>query len=415
MFFLGAIFGTVGLLTACFNIWGPDFRHNDNEATNERLAQLKNTIALSVQGLFVFLILLFAFVPAVRDPCFGDDPATRKQTELLIVVCVLFALACYPSFVAQGTLNEIAAHLPQRADMAPLSQLAWIGGVSCALLMGLLRVALRSALHDNFDTQGVIFLGTSAALSFSGIAVQPLVQSQLLYKKPPPVDGPARPEQEEEEEEPPNAAGGDGETEPLLAPAPVDVHVQARARATSQDRLAAKPMSLQQVLVRLWPYYFVMAFDFFYMMALYPGVLSVLQGKNQTSSFFTDILFLAFNFGDFVGKVLPSFLPLAKERIRVRIVLMCAEVVTLAPLVVFSALFDELHIQAFAYVLAGVMAACHGYISVCTIGAVSALAEHWHEVERRRAGELCFSSCFFGVGIGSLLAVGLNYTPLVSP
>ena len=48
-------------------------------------------------------------------------------------------------------------------------------------------------------------------------------------------------------------------------------------------------------------------------------------------------------------------------------------------------------------------------------GAVSALAEHWHEVERRRAGELCFSSCFFGVGIGSLLAVGLNYTPLVSP
>jgi hypothetical protein len=421
MFFLGAVFGIVGLLTACFNIWGPDSRNAHDDAANERSARRKFLAALLAQGFFVFLILLLSFVPMVRDPAFGHDPAERKQTTMLVVVCVLFSLACYPSFVAQGTLNEIAAHLPQRKGMPAPAQLAWVGGVSCALFMGVLREILRAALPDNIDLQGILFLGSSAFLSVLGITSLPTIQRQLQAGAPESGQG----GDVRDIHRAATTAEDGGESAPLLAENTLDLQ---QAAAVSEGRPAVEdpqappeaalchvpPRSLLQVVSDLRWYYVVMAADFFYMMALYPGVLSVIQGTARTSSAFTDHLFLAFNAGDFLGKVLPLFLPLDAERIRPRLVMLFLEVATLGPLVVLSALLPELHITPLAYVLAITMAAVHGYISVGTINAVSTLATSWHAVERRRAGELCFSMCFAGVGLGSILAIGLNYTPLVA-
>jgi len=388
MFFFGTVFGGVGLLVALINMTVIDPRNVTDDMVNQRRVRRIFVLALLTQSAAVLAMLLLSFVPPLREPCFGRDPSRSSQAILLGTLTALFGLASYVSFVAQATLNEVAAHLPALTGMMPPSQLAWLGGVCCALLMGTLRLTLRLALRDNLDVQGVIFLGITALLSLSGVLVMPVIHRQLHAH--------------------PSAGAGTGGLE---------VHVH-HVNATGDDTQAllghgsAPPRSLVQVCRALGGYYFIMGADFAYVYILYPGVISVIQGKSHSTAEFTDYLFFALNTADFVGKILPSIVPLAAARLGTRYALLLFEVCVLAPLVCLAAALPALHISALALTLTVIVATLHGYLSLGTINAVVELIAHWPDVERRRAGEMIFTCCVIGAGLGSFVAMGLNYTPL---
>lgn len=388
MFFFGTVFGGVGLLVAFINMAVTDPRNVADDMVNQRRVRRIFVLALLAQSAAVLAMLLLSFVPAVRDPCFGRDPSRQSQAILLGTLTTLFGLASYASFVAQGTLNEVAAHLPTPDGMMPPSQLAWLGGICCALLMGILRLTLRLALRDNLDVQGVIFLGITVLLSLSGVLVMPVIHRQLHAH--------------------PSAGAGAGNFK---------VHVHhvngMNQNAPLLPAHGSAPRSLVQVCRALGGYYFVMGADFAYVYILYPGVISVIQGKGRSTAEFTDYLFFALNTADFLGKILPSIMPLAAKRLGTRYALLLFELCVLAPLVCLAAALPALHVSALAVTLTVIVAALHGYLSLGTINAVTELIAHWPDVERRRAGEMIFTCCVTGAGLGSFVAMGLNYTPLV--
>lgn len=275
--------------------------------------------------------------------------------------------------------------------------MVWVGGVSCALLMGVLRVALRGSLGSRPDAAGCCFFGVSATLSLAGVLAVPVLNAAAVED-----DAAGAGEEEEEEVVVNGKEGGHGGGDP------------EQVRLVPLELPAAgDPPTAVRVLRRHPAFYAVMCLDFVYMMSLYPGVLSVLHGLDKTDSAFTDFLFLAFNAGDFVGKMLPMVLTISSPR-RV-LALLAGEVAVFAPLVVVAAAVPAMHSPALAYVLAALMAMTHGLATVSSYNAVAereAAARSAGPV-RRLAGGLNFIASFVGVGLGTCVAVGLRYSPLV--
>ena len=242
----------------------------------------------------------------------------------------------------------------------------------------------------------------------------------------------------------------------------------------AQDDVGQQPGPPTQVAAQLWGTgrrldYLIMAIDFVYMMALYPGVLSVLHGQETTNSNFTIYLFLIFNAGDFLGKLLPQYLPVLvgnkyheddfveeqtndnkdggehvgqvkgtesddinannkqhatgntdkNYRQTARLVVLVAEIAVFAPLICAAAAEPALRLDWLAYLLAGLQATVHGFLSVSAIKTIverpKKLKEDKHLASNSQAvgGQLAFTMCFLGVGIGSLIAIGLRFSPLV--
>eukprot|EP00052_Salpingoeca_macrocollata_P023165 m.203308 g.203308 ORF g.203308 m.203308 type:complete len:431 (+) comp21976_c2_seq1:54-1346(+) len=389
-FAVGLTFGFVGLAYALVPFAAPGLR--SAEAHLGRHAK----VGFVVQGALTAAV---AALFAAADALFGavERRSYHQQQTLLAVVCVLFGGASLASFRCQENMNGLLGKLQ-------LGQSVWVGGVSCALILGLLQVLLRPVAGVSAGTSGVVFLATGAVLSLLGLPAifwldQPAARGarQALLNNP---------DQDPDQRGSRSTAGGDGDGE--------------GADGGQQPRLG-----LALAVLRAMPVpYAVMCIDFCYMMSIYPGLLSVLHGREQASSNFSIFLFLAFNGGDFVGKLTPAFFTALshpathKHRLLLALAL---EIAVFLPLVCAAAAEDQLHADWLAYLLACGSATVHGIVTVSSYIAGEALRQdrlaHLPSDAAAAAvvlaGQLNFAASFTGVGLGTALSLAFRYSPLV--
>jgi hypothetical protein len=164
---------------------------------------------------------------------------------------------------------------------------------------------------------------------------------------------------------------------------------------------------------------------------LYPGLLSVLHGASQADTLFSVVLFLCFNTGDCVGKTLPKYFRFLQrpDRPRRLLVALVVEISFFLPLIIACAVVDQLHFETLAYVLAFCFAMTHGFVTISAYAMAGSIVAS-NIVEggsldpnkfanakahaMSKAGQLNFTCSFAGVFAGSMVAVGLSYSDLVS-
>lgn len=370
-FWIGLVFGIVGLLypvTIGLTITTFGDRYmaaatsgEDQTRRHGKLCAVQATVSLVLQAIATAAIGIAAFVHSPLSP---SDPDDDGQKTLLIVILALFVVASLASFSAQESLNALAA--PKKLDRQ-----VWVGGVTCALIFGLLRLGL-SYTRLGVRSTGLIYLITSAAISLCSVVGVRLLTSKQLAP----------------DQRPLNVADTDAE------------------RLPTRWRLFRDEITVPG---------FVMGADFFLTMAFYPGLLSVLHGTSQTASRFTVILLLSFNGGDFCGKNAPSYITFMSRKENKAYLLggLAFEYLVIAPLVVCAVLVPQLHSAGVAYTIAFFLAFVHGLVTCSAYGMVQDILKGESDAKKGLAGGLQFILSFLGVGLGAMFAVGLSYTPLV--
>eukprot|EP00050_Salpingoeca_kvevrii_P009315 m.308602 g.308602 ORF g.308602 m.308602 type:complete len:404 (+) comp21540_c0_seq1:60-1271(+) len=364
-FYIGLVFGLVGL---CFALSPLVVQ----AAGVTRLFQSAK-VATIVQAGFLVIITTVIYSKLLFSETPLDTESYNHQVMALAVICLLFATASAASFKVQESLNGIAS-LPS----IQLVDKVWLGGTVCATVMGLAQLALHHLIQDA-RARGIGFFSLGCIVCAAG---WPAIDAlQRRHKDSTSAD----------------------ETSLILN----EEHDPGHAGLNNKEAVRA-------VLSHMPIPYLVSAVDFAYMMSLYPGLLSVLHGRQEAGSEFTVTLFCAFNVGDCLGKFLPSIFPWLAAKSRRLLAALILEVCFFSTLIILSILLPDLQHDAIAFAIAFAMAATHGYVSVSSYNHVSLNIRNLpRQSLSTLAGQLNFVSSFFGVGIGVLISIALSESPLV--